>query len=109
MLRRKVSKPPGHKSGHPNIVSVVEVGNGWFAYLFAKQGDLFSYIQTNGGPLLQELSCSIVQGIAAGLQFMHQKGFIHRNLNSMNVLVRNPTLAPSPAHGFSLWMTAHRC
>lgn len=68
-------------------MSVVEAGTGWFAYLFAKQGDLFSYIQANG-PLPPELPCPLVQGIAAGLQFMHQKGFIHRNLNSLNVLVR---------------------
>ena len=50
-------------------------------------GDLFSYLDNNGGQLSDWESRVIARQIVLALDFMHSKGIVHRDIKPENVLI----------------------
>eukprot|EP00730_Choanoeca_flexa_P008106 TRINITY_DN12443_c0_g1_i9.p1 TRINITY_DN12443_c0_g1~~TRINITY_DN12443_c0_g1_i9.p1 ORF type:complete len:1632 (+),score=285.35 TRINITY_DN12443_c0_g1_i9:557-4897(+) len=74
---------------HPNVISligVVTVGKPLLVVQeFAELGSLKEYIQTKNAPAATRLL--FAGDIAAGLQHVNSKGFVHRDVAARNVLV----------------------
>lgn len=74
---------------HPNIVEVFEIGKGkehtFVAMEFLPNGSLEDYIQKNY-PISFETAKKIIEQICCGLEAIHQKQVIHRDLKSTNIM-----------------------
>jgi hypothetical protein len=79
------------KLQHPNLVTVYDIGSHNGVYYLAAEyipgGTLKDRI-TEGGLSVAEI-LDITSDIAQGLDFAHQKGFVHRDVKPGNVLFRN--------------------
>ncbi|MGH8029291.1 MAG: serine/threonine-protein kinase [Arenimonas sp.] len=79
------------KLQHPNLVTVYDIGSHHGVYYLAAEyipgGTLKDRI-TEGGLSVAEI-LDISSDIAQGLDFAHQKGFVHRDVKPGNVLFRN--------------------
>jgi serine/threonine-protein kinase PpkA len=79
------------KLQHPNLVTVYDIGthNGIY-YLAAEYipGGTLKERVTEGGLSVAE-TLDVISDIAQGLDFAHQKGFVHRDVKPGNVLYRN--------------------
>src|SRR4249919_4085193 len=79
------------KLQHPNLVTVYDIGTHNGVYYLAAEyipaGTLKERIN-EGGLLVAEI-LDIASDIALGLDFAHQKGFVHRDVKPGNVLFRN--------------------
>ena len=75
---------------HPNLVTVHDIGNHGNVYYLAAEyipgGTLKDRIEEGGLSVGQILD--ITADIAHGLDFAHQKGFVHRDVKPGNVLFR---------------------
>ncbi len=78
------------KLQHPNLVTVYDIGthNGIY-YLAAEYipGGTLKERVTEGGLSVAE-TLDVISDIAQGLDFAHQKGFVHRDVKPGNVLYR---------------------
>ena len=75
---------------HPNIVSIYDWGQGANTYFIVMEyvdGPTLSAMLRENGPLVPEHAASIAASVAAGLDFAHRRGVIHRDVKSGNVLV----------------------
>ena len=79
------------KLQHPNLVTVYDIGthNGIY-YLAAEYipGGTLKERVTEGGLSVAE-TLDVISDIAQGLDFAHQKGFVHRDVKPGNILYRN--------------------
>jgi serine/threonine-protein kinase PpkA len=79
------------KLQHPNLVTVYDIGthNGiyYLAAEYIPAGTLKERI-TEGGMSVADI-LDAISDIALGLDFAHQKGFVHRDVKPGNVLFRN--------------------
>jgi serine/threonine protein kinase len=79
------------KLQHPNLVTVYDIGTHNGVYYLAAEyipaGTLKERIN-EGGLLVSEI-LDVASDIALGLDFAHQKGFVHRDVKPGNVLFRN--------------------
>ena len=75
---------------HPGVIQVYDAGQAdGFTYLaqeWMSGGTLDEFLATQQGRLPHETVVAIVEQIAAGLDYAHHQGYIHRNLNPRNIL-----------------------
>ena len=74
---------------HPNIVEVYEIGKGkehaFVAMQYLPNGSLEEYIQKNF-PISVKQALTFLQQICTGLEAIHSKNIIHRDLKSGNIM-----------------------
>jgi hypothetical protein len=79
------------KLQHPNLVTIYDIGSHAGVYYLAAEyipgGTLKERINDGGLTVAQILD--VATDIAQGLDFAHQKGFVHRDVKPGNVLFRN--------------------
>ncbi|MEO6065414.1 MAG: serine/threonine-protein kinase [Lysobacterales bacterium] len=82
------------KLSHPNLVTVFDIGRHENLYYLAAEyipgGTLRE--RMNRGMQISEV-LELVRDIAAGLNFAHDKGFVHRDVKPGNILFRNDSSA----------------
>jgi hypothetical protein len=79
------------KLQHPNLVTVYDIGSHNSVYYLAAEyipGGTLKERIAEGGLSVAEI-LDITSDIAQGLDFAHQKGFVHRDVKPGNVLFRN--------------------
>lgn len=79
------------KLQHPNLVTVYDIGSHAGVYYLAAEyipGGTLKERITEGGMSVADI-LDVVSDIALGLDFAHQKGFVHRDVKPGNVLFRN--------------------
>jgi len=79
------------KLQHPNLVTVYDIGTHNGVYYLAAEyipGGTLKERITEGGLTVGE-ALDVISDIAQGLDFAHQKGFVHRDVKPGNVLYRN--------------------
>lgn len=79
------------KLQHPNLVTVYDIGSHNGIYYLAAEyipGGTLKERLDEGGLSVAEM-LDITSDIALGLDFAHQKGFVHRDVKPGNVLFRN--------------------
>ena len=78
-----------HELNHRNIVKVLDVFQRetviWVMMEFCNKGDLNSYFQTSRIPDTEMLSIMI--DIANGVEYLHSKNVIHRDIKPDNILI----------------------
>lgn len=75
---------------HPNVVPVYAVGrleNRPFMVMKALEGKTLSVWLRERGTLRKEEVLPLFRQLAAGLDFIHQRGFIHRDIKAGNIYV----------------------
>ncbi|MEO7252238.1 MAG: serine/threonine-protein kinase [Arenimonas sp.] len=79
------------KLQHPNLVTVYDIGSHNGVYYLAAEyipGGTLKERLAEGGLSIAEM-LDITSDLAAGLDFAHQKGFVHRDVKPGNVLFRS--------------------
>ena len=90
---------------HPNIVGLHEaVETSLRIYLildFAQGGDLLDYIKNNRGPLGETESRRFFQQLVEGIEYIHERGVVHRDLKCENILLSNDKRVMISDFGFA--------
>ncbi|MFN8487825.1 MAG: protein kinase [Caldilineaceae bacterium] len=75
---------------HPNIVQVFDAGQAdgfnYIAEELVTGGTLNDLLRAQGSALPYDMTVAIVEQLAAGLDYAHHQGYIHRNLTPNNIL-----------------------
>ncbi|PKY25200.1 kinase-like protein [Rhizophagus irregularis] len=82
-------------SCHKNIISFLGISkdNGYVVVLeYANEGNLREYLTKKFKSLEWEKKIQMALDITSGLNFLHSKGIIHRDLHSKNILVNDGEL-----------------
>jgi serine/threonine protein kinase len=88
---------------HPNIVPVLDYGEeDGIAYIvmpFMPRGTLYNRLEA--GPLTPQEGIKLIDEIAAGLQFAHDRGIVHRDVKPSNILLSDEGRALLSDFGFA--------
>lgn len=75
---------------HPNVVQVFDAGQAdgfnYIAEELVTGGTLNDLLRTQAGALPYDMTVAIMEQLAAGLDYAHHQGYIHRNLTPNNIL-----------------------
>ncbi|KAK1444336.1 protein kinase-like domain containing protein [Babesia gibsoni] len=81
--------------GHPHVIRMIDTfkdqENVYLLYEYAQGGDLWEEIKHIGIPdgyIARKLVCQLLEG----LEYIHQKGIIHRDLKCENIVVKDGAL-----------------
>lgn len=90
-LDREISVICGLK--HPGIVkmyeSVVHKDRVYLIYEYMPEGNLVSFMEnTYGGPMPWQEACRVVFGMLSGLQYCHDMGITHGNIDTQTILFK---------------------
>jgi serine/threonine protein kinase len=75
---------------HPNIVSVIEVGEQEGRYYLVMEyleGEVLSALLKDGKPLPLKQTVEILQPLAEALDYAHGRGLVHRDVKPSNVIL----------------------
>ncbi len=75
---------------HPNIVPIYDVGRHEgrpFIVMKLLQGDTLAGHLLNQGGFTSDETQKLMRQLASGLDYLHQKGFIHRDIKAGNIIV----------------------
>ena len=88
--RWRFEREPKLHVSHPNIVEVYDSGNvdgyPFFAMRFV-EGKTLSHILAEQARLTPEQFLPVIQGVAAGMDAVHKRGIVHRDVKPSNILV----------------------
>ncbi len=88
---------------HPNVVPVLDYGeDDGLAYIvmpFMPRGTLYNRLES--GPLTPQEGVQLIDDVAAGLQFAHDHGIVHRDVKPSNILLSDEGRALLSDFGFA--------
>lgn len=89
---------------HPNIIKTIEVieakNRVFMPIELATRGDMLEYIQLRG-PLPESMAAKFFGELCQGIQYLHKKGVVHRDLKCENILLNSQNHAKIADFGFA--------
>lgn len=77
---------------HPNIVAIYDAGQidgiDYIAMEYVEGESLAEVLRRVAGPLPLDFTLSVINQVAAALDYAHQRGVVHRDIKPSNILVR---------------------
>ena len=101
----------GRLGNHPNLVSVLDIGEHtdasgvtfpWMAIELLPGGDVEGLLKKAGGALPVERTLQLALDTCRGLEFLHGKGVIHRDLKPGNVWLTADGVAKIGDYGLAM-------
>ena len=88
----RFKRAAGARICHPNVVDPIdfgEEGGQWYIIMpFIEGVTIDKYVAAQGGKLAVDQAVSITLQVAEGLAAMHQKGYVHRDVKPLNIMVQ---------------------
>lgn len=89
---------------HPNIIKTIEViqmkNKVYIPIELATKGDLLEFIQLRG-PLPENIAAGLFGDMCRGIEYIHKKNVVHRDLKCENVLLSGKNTAKIADFGFA--------
>lgn len=89
---------------HPNIKThgVIRDSNKVYIVMdLAEKGDLLEIMHLKDGPIIELAAIAIFRGVVSALNYMHGKGFTHRDIKTENILINSHDIALIADFGFA--------
>ncbi|MGF1582001.1 MAG: serine/threonine-protein kinase [Gemmataceae bacterium] len=82
---------------HPNLVALFDIrkddrGNPWVIMEYVKGDCLNTLLEKHPNGLPIDLACQWFQGLAKGIDYLHDQGVVHRDLKPGNVFIEDGTV-----------------
>jgi serine/threonine protein kinase len=84
---------------HANFVSLHQLdhlGGSYYAVQDYVEGTFLSKMVEESGPLRMDLSCNYIRQAASGLQFLHERGIVHRDIKPGHLIVTRSAIQAYP-------------
>ena len=77
----------------PNIIKIFNIFeddfNIYIVHDYCPEKDIFSFIQKHKDQINEEIIRNIIKEVLTGINYLHQKGIMHKNINPSKLLVFN--------------------
>jgi len=94
---------------HDNVIKTLEIFNGerktYLSLEYASHGDLLQYVRTRGA-LAESICAPMFKEIVQGLNYLHSRQVVHRDLKCENILLNQNNTAKIADFGFARRMSS---
>ena len=86
----------------PNIIKIFNIFeddfNIYIVHDYCPEKDIFSFIQNHKDQINEEIIRNIIKEVLTGINYLHQKGIMHKNINPSKLLVFNHNFETNEIH-----------
>ena len=86
----------------PNIIKIFNIFeddfNIYIVHDYCPEKDIFSFIQKHKDQINEEIIRNIIKEVLTGINYLHQKGIMHKNINPSKLLVFNHNFETNEIH-----------
>ena len=86
----------------PNIIKIFDIFeddyNIFIVHDYCPEKDIFKFIQKYKNDITEEIIRNIIKEVLTGINYLHQKGIVHKNINPSKLLVFNHNFETKEIH-----------
>ena len=86
----------------PNIIKIFNIFeddfNIYIVHDYCPEKDIFNFIQNHKDQINEEIIRNIIKEVLTGINYLHQKGIMHKNINPSKLLVFNHNFETNEIH-----------
>ena len=86
----------------PNVIKIFNIFeddfNIYIVHDYCPEKDIFSFIQKHKDQINEEIIRNIIKEVLTGINYLHQKGIMHKNINPSKLLVFNHNFETNEIH-----------
>ena len=86
----------------PNVIKIFDIFeddyNVFIVHDYCPEKDVFNFIQKYKNDINEEIIRNIIKEVLTGINYLHQKGIVHKNINPSKILVFNHNFETKEIH-----------
>ena len=86
----------------PNVIKIFNIFeddfNIYIVHDYCPEKDIFNFIQNHKAQINEEIIRNIIKEVLTGINYLHQKGIMHKNINPSKLLVFNHNFETNEIH-----------